>query len=174
MTNSHNVLYLLVPCAPLNISTNLLCDAGDLVVSWIPSAVPLNYSVKAEPLAGNMSSVTCATDQANCTLSGLQCGQIYNVSVNASSGSCSGPYSHPQTVHTGTRDDDSYRLIISLNYIFLFGFLTSPVLSSSSTMLPPGFISRDRLWRKLSAGLLERLNWSCLLHSNSNGPQRLF
>uniref|UniRef100_A0A8C4IPM8 Fibronectin type-III domain-containing protein n=1 Tax=Dicentrarchus labrax TaxID=13489 RepID=A0A8C4IPM8_DICLA len=84
-----------------NVTTNLLCGTSDMTVSWIPNALPFNYSVIAVPLAGNISSVTCKTSHANCSLSGLQCGQTYNVSVKASSGSCSGPYSHPQIVQTG-------------------------------------------------------------------------
>lgn len=67
--------------------------------------MPLNYSVKVVPLAGNISSLTCNTRHANCSLCGLQCGQTYNVSVKASSASCSGPYSHPQTVQAGNKDD---------------------------------------------------------------------
>ncbi|KAM3604918.1 uncharacterized protein V6R79_017981 [Siganus canaliculatus] len=89
-----------VPCAPVNVSTNLLCGTNDLMVSWTPSAAPLNYSITAVPLAGNTSSVVCDTSRANCSLSGLQCGLTYNVTVRASRGSCSGPSSQPQTVHT--------------------------------------------------------------------------
>lgn len=173
-TNFHNVLSLLVPCAPVNISTNLLCGTNDLLVSWILSAVPLNYTVSAMPLSGNISSVTCDTSQDNCSLSGLQCGQTYNVSVKASSGSCSGPYSRPQTVQTGNKDDANERIITSMNCIFLlFKLISWPVMSSSSALLPSGFNSSDRLWHKLSPGLLECLSWCHLLHSDSDGPQRL-
>ncbi|KAM9719839.1 uncharacterized protein fndc7rs1 [Menidia menidia] len=89
-----------VPCAPQNVSTQLQCGSSDVTVSWISSALPLNYSVSAVLAGGNMSSVTCQTSHASCVLSGLQCGQVYNVSVAASSGSCSGPHSLSQTVHT--------------------------------------------------------------------------
>ncbi|XP_071348392.1 LOW QUALITY PROTEIN: pneumococcal serine-rich repeat protein-like [Trachinotus anak] len=89
-----------VPCAPQNVSTNLLCGTDDLMVSWILSPEPFNYSATAVPLAGNISSVSCHSNSASCSLTGLQCGQTYNVSVKASSGSCSGPYSSPQTVQT--------------------------------------------------------------------------
>lgn len=97
-------LFLLVPCAPTNTTTNLLCGTNDLVVSW-NSSVHLNYSVRVVPLAGNLSSLTCDTSYANCRLNGLQCGQTYNVSVKASSANCSGPYSLPQTVRTGIKND---------------------------------------------------------------------
>ncbi|XP_067460816.1 mucin-4-like [Thunnus thynnus] len=89
-----------VPCAPVNVNTNLLCGTNELMVSWSLASVPFNYSVTAVPLTADVNSVTCHTDSANCTLSGLQCGQTYNVSVKASSGNCSGAYSIPQTVQT--------------------------------------------------------------------------
>lgn len=103
LSNSHFMSSVLVPCAPTNISANLLCGTNDLVVGW-NSSVPLNYSVKVVPLAGNISSLTCDTRHAHCRLNGLQCGQTYNVSVKASSANCSGPYSHPQTVRTGIKN----------------------------------------------------------------------
>ncbi|CAJ1072098.1 unnamed protein product%2C partial [Xyrichtys novacula] len=89
-----------VPCAPANVTTNLICGTNDLMVSWSTSDVPLNYSAVAMPLAGNISPVTCDSSRANCSLRGLQCGQTYNVSVKASSDSCSGRFSPPQTIQT--------------------------------------------------------------------------
>lgn len=160
-----------MPCPPVNVSTNLLCGTNDLTVSWIPSAVPLNHSVTAVPLAGNISSVTCDTSHANCSLRALQCGRTYNVSVKASSGSCSGPYSHPQTVQTGNNDGDDEKIRMSMNCILLF--ISCPVMSSSSALLPSELNSSDRLWHKFSPGLLERLPWCYLLHNDSDGPQWL-
>lgn len=98
---SHYFLSLLVPCAPVNVNTTLLCGTDELMVGWSPASVPLNYSVTAVLLAADVNPVTCHTDSTHCTLSGLQCGQTYNVSVKASSGNCSGAYSIPQTVQTG-------------------------------------------------------------------------
>ncbi|KAK5888908.1 hypothetical protein CesoFtcFv8_014958 [Champsocephalus esox] len=90
-----------VPCPPEDFSTSLMCGTNDATVSWnIYSAVPLNYSVAAVSLAENISSVLCQTSSGSCRLIGLQCGETYNVSVKASSGSCSGHFSPPQTVET--------------------------------------------------------------------------
>lgn len=102
LSKSRLISSLLVPCAPTNVSTNLLCGTNELVVGWNAS-VPLNYSVTVVPLAGNFSSLTCDSSHATCRLSGLRCGQTYNVSVKASSANCSGPSSHPHTVRTGTK-----------------------------------------------------------------------
>lgn len=123
LTNSPNLLSLLVPCAPVNVSTNLSCGTNDLTVSWKTSSVPvfstLDYSATAVPLTGNISSVSCTTSGTSCSLSGLQCGQTYNVSVKAYTGSCNGPYSPPQTVQTGNKDVDDGKMIISMNCILL-------------------------------------------------------
>uniref|UniRef100_A0A3Q3F0T0 Fibronectin type-III domain-containing protein n=1 Tax=Kryptolebias marmoratus TaxID=37003 RepID=A0A3Q3F0T0_KRYMA len=52
-----------VPCAPENVTTNLLCGSSDLMVSWTSSPLPLNYSVIAKPLDGNTSLLTCHTNR---------------------------------------------------------------------------------------------------------------
>ncbi|XP_056912041.1 fibronectin type III domain-containing protein 7-like [Takifugu flavidus] len=66
-----------VPCAPANISTNLLCGTNDLVVNWSSSSVPLNYSVK--------------------------CASQYNVTVTAQDGHCTSSTTHT-VISTGPCD----------------------------------------------------------------------
>lgn len=95
-----------------------MCGTSDATASWNTSAVHLNYSVVAVPLVGDISSVMCHSGSASCVLSGLQCGRTYNVSVKASSGSCSGQYSPPQTLHTGNKADA--RMLISMNFILFY------------------------------------------------------
>lgn len=172
-TNSNNVLSLLVPCAPSNVTTNLVCGTNDLTVSWDSSAAPLNYTAIVVPSDGSISPVTCNTNLTSCSLNGLQCGQTYNVSVKASSGSCCGPYSHTRAVQTGNKDDDE-RINIAMNYIYicLLCFILHSVMSSTSTLLPSEPNSSVRVWHRLSPGLLERLSWSYLLHSDSDRAQR--
>lgn len=91
-----------MPCAPVNVSTQLDCDTNIVTVSWDSAAMPLNYSVIA--IAPDDSSVSCDTGDTTCDLSGLQCGQLYTVKVMASLGTCSGPYSAPLSIHTGNKD----------------------------------------------------------------------
>uniref|UniRef100_A0A7N6FH25 Fibronectin type-III domain-containing protein n=1 Tax=Anabas testudineus TaxID=64144 RepID=A0A7N6FH25_ANATE len=87
------------PCTPTNVSSLLICSAGSAQVSWAPSANALSYAVKATS-AEQILNLTCQTTGTSCSLSDLQCEQTYNVSVKASSGSCTGPCSSPQTVKT--------------------------------------------------------------------------
>lgn len=119
------VMSLLVPCAPQNVSTNLLCGNNDVMVSWTLSPEPLNYTVKAMPVTGNTSSVTCNTNSASCNLTGLQCGWTYNISVKASSGSCCGPYSSPQTIQTGKKKGLMVKKIIVSTVFCYFDYFMS-------------------------------------------------
>ncbi|XP_014840249.1 PREDICTED: uncharacterized protein LOC106916456 [Poecilia mexicana] len=100
-----------VPCAPVNVTADLLCDSNDLTVSWESSPLPLSYSVMAVPLDGS-SPVTCNTNNASCVLTGFHCGQALNISVKASSESCSGPSSPVQTVHTGPCSSQNLTAVI--------------------------------------------------------------
>ncbi|XP_039458353.1 fibronectin type III domain-containing protein 7-like [Oreochromis aureus] len=129
-----------VPCAPGNISTDLSCSTNDLTVSWISSSASLNYSVTAVPLAGNITSVICHTNGASCVLSGLQCGQTLNVSVEASSGICNGPHSPPQTVQTGPCDSVNVTRVLhcgsdvaTVSWIASPGAVTHTVLAQDGT-----------------------------------------
>uniref|UniRef100_A0A3Q2YUU0 Fibronectin type-III domain-containing protein n=1 Tax=Hippocampus comes TaxID=109280 RepID=A0A3Q2YUU0_HIPCM len=86
-----NFFIFLVPCAPGDVNTTFSCNTNDLMVSWRNSSWPLNYSIAATPLSGNLTSATCYTDSTDCSLSGLHCGQAYNVSVRGCFGDCPGP-----------------------------------------------------------------------------------
>ncbi|XP_054888996.1 serine-rich adhesin for platelets-like [Poeciliopsis prolifica] len=100
-----------VPCAPENVTAALLCDTNDFTVSWKSSPLPLSYSAVAVPLDGS-SPVTCDTNSASCVLTGFHCGQALNISVKASSESCSGPHSPMQTVHTGPCSSQNLTAVI--------------------------------------------------------------
>ncbi|XP_047445276.1 mucin-4-like [Mugil cephalus] len=132
-----------VPCAPGNVSTDLSCVTNDVTVSWTASAVPLNYSATAMPLGGNASAVTCSTNSASCVLSGLQCGQTYNVSVKASSGSCSGSYSPTQTLRTAPCSPQSLTAVTDCGTNFLRASWNASVGATyyTATLTGPGGFS---------------------------------
>lgn len=54
-----------------------------------------------------------------------------------------------------------------------FDFISRTVTCSSSTVPSSEFNSSDRLWCRLSPGLLERLPWCDLLLNDSDGAQWL-
>ncbi|KAJ8011603.1 hypothetical protein DPEC_G00059970 [Dallia pectoralis] len=86
------------PCTPVNVNTHLNCESNILMVSWDAGPKPLNYSATAS--AGDGTAVSCNVQNTICSLTGLHCGQQYNVTVMASYGSCSGPNSTPQYIQT--------------------------------------------------------------------------
>ncbi|XP_051990921.1 fibronectin type III domain-containing protein 7-like [Xyrauchen texanus] len=70
------------PCAPSNVQTSLLCDIhnGSVVsMSWQHTNGVESYMAVGMSYDGHSSF--CNTSTTSCNLQGLQCGQIYNVSV---------------------------------------------------------------------------------------------
>lgn len=91
---------LLAPCAIQNVQSSLNCTTNILTTSWVPGAVPMNYSATA--LARNGTRVHCTTEDAACAMTNLQCGEQYSVTVKAISSTCEGQSSVPEIVHSGT------------------------------------------------------------------------
>lgn len=61
--------------------------------------MPVNYSATA--LAGNGTTLKCITEASSCTMTNLQCGQQYTVTVTAVSSTCKGLSSVPEIVSSG-------------------------------------------------------------------------
>lgn len=68
-------------------------------VTWGTSRGASSYSAKA--VADQGSTVRCNTTSNSCFLTGLQCGQIYNVSVTAHNWACDGETSLQHRIATG-------------------------------------------------------------------------
>ncbi|XP_033993889.1 receptor-type tyrosine-protein phosphatase beta-like isoform X2 [Trematomus bernacchii] len=81
------------PCVPMNLSVHH--NVGTAQVMWAAARGATSYSVQAVADLG--SGVTCNTTNTTCSINGLQCGQIYNVTVMAQNLACnstSEPYHH--------------------------------------------------------------------------------
>ncbi|XP_034052024.1 receptor-type tyrosine-protein phosphatase beta-like isoform X2 [Gymnodraco acuticeps] len=81
------------PCVPMNLSVHH--NVGTAQVMWAAARGASSYSVQAVADLG--SGVTCNTTNTTCSIDGLQCGQIYNVTVMAQNLACnstSEPYHH--------------------------------------------------------------------------------
>lgn len=68
-------------------------------VRWGAAAGASSYSAKA--VAERGSTVRCNATSNSCILTGLQCGQIYNVSVAAHNWACDGGTSPTRRIATG-------------------------------------------------------------------------
>ncbi|KAG8511588.1 Fibronectin type III domain-containing protein 7, partial [Galemys pyrenaicus] len=69
------------PLAPANIQVSFDSGALKASVSWAPTEGAFNYTVVAE---SGSSELSCSTTSSSCTLSSLQCGTVYRISVLAS------------------------------------------------------------------------------------------
>ncbi|XP_054602382.2 serine-rich adhesin for platelets [Nothobranchius furzeri] len=94
---SHNATLNTGPCQQRGLSVEYHCDSLAAVLSWTPSSNAKEYYGSAQ--AGNGGTLYCYSSNATCTLEGLKCGATYNVSVQASDGTCNSSLSAP--VQTG-------------------------------------------------------------------------
>lgn len=74
----------LEPCAPGNLS--VIYNVSVAKVMWHAARGASSYSVQA--VAHQGLTATCNTSGTDCFVNGLQCGQIYNVTVAARNRAC--------------------------------------------------------------------------------------
>lgn len=101
----HLFIYFLPlePCAPGNLSVSYNVSAA--TVMWGAARGASSYSVQAVTNQG--LTATCNSSQTDCFINGLQCGQIYNVSVTAHNQACN-----------NTAVSERYRLLTGLSPIW--------------------------------------------------------
>ncbi|TMS09781.1 Fibronectin type III domain-containing protein 7 [Larimichthys crocea] len=82
------MLFSSAPCVPTEIDVDVNCNSdGDAVVSWNSTYGTANFSLTAS-VSGNLQTL-CATQQNSCNVTGLTCGETYNLSLTASNTQCS-------------------------------------------------------------------------------------
>lgn len=82
------MLFSSAPCVPTEIEVDVNCNSdGDAVVSWNSTYGTANFSLTAS-VSGNLQTL-CATQQNSCNVTGLACGETYNLSLTASNTQCS-------------------------------------------------------------------------------------
>ncbi|KAK1803500.1 hypothetical protein P4O66_020926, partial [Electrophorus voltai] len=86
-----------VPCVPTNVTVSPSCS-NSTVVTWQASHGARSYRVTAVSYAGYRTE--CSTNGTSCNLTGLHCGQVYDVSVSAMTDACSSPTSQNVTLQT--------------------------------------------------------------------------
>lgn len=79
-------LLSLAPCAAGNVAANMDCYNNTAKVSWSSAKGANSYVVTAVGEDGHRAS--CETDEHQCDLTELQCGQTYNVSLATISDHC--------------------------------------------------------------------------------------
>ncbi|XP_012990390.2 uncharacterized protein LOC105029012 isoform X2 [Esox lucius] len=75
-----------VPCVPNNVQASLQCPSNSAAVVWEESGGALWYQAVGTTDGGHQ--VMCDSGQTRCDLSGLLCGQTYNVTVASAGYTC--------------------------------------------------------------------------------------
>uniref|UniRef100_A0AAV2JWT6 Fibronectin type-III domain-containing protein n=1 Tax=Knipowitschia caucasica TaxID=637954 RepID=A0AAV2JWT6_KNICA len=83
------------PCIPQNVVVKEQCTSN--LVSWSPSNGTTGYNATATSLGGQV--LICITNVTSCTWDNLQCGEQYNVTVEAYDDSCTSLPSDTAVIH---------------------------------------------------------------------------
>ncbi|CAH2311728.1 serine-rich adhesin for platelets-like [Pelobates cultripes] len=74
------------PCSPLKLTASTQCSTHGASASWDPSAGAKSYTAAFKGTDGDRAF--CSTNYTSCSVSGLHCGQFYNVSITAYDNNC--------------------------------------------------------------------------------------
>ncbi|XP_063796232.1 uncharacterized protein LOC134957920 isoform X2 [Pseudophryne corroboree] len=85
-SESATVEVISAPCSPMHLTSSPECDINGAIGTWELSAGALSYIAVFHGPDGDV--VSCTSPSTSCSVSGLHCGQDYNVTVTASDGSC--------------------------------------------------------------------------------------
>lgn len=88
-----------VPCEPLSLAVDIYCKTNSAILSWNESEGAVKYFVFAQPMDGDM--LYCDSTNTSCIIEGLECGEMYNFSVEASNGICNSSFSAPLQAGAG-------------------------------------------------------------------------
>lgn len=71
------------------------------MLTWTPSGPAKDYYGCAQ--AGNGDMLYCHSTNPSCVINRLDCGTVYNFSVQASDGTCNSSFSDPVQIEAGKR-----------------------------------------------------------------------
>ncbi|KAI9522306.1 hypothetical protein NQZ68_037786, partial [Dissostichus eleginoides] len=81
------------PCQPDGLSVISHCNNQSALLSWTPGDNAVDYYGCAQAENGDM--LYCESTNPSCTIQGLDCGTLYNFTVQASDGTCNSSVSEP-------------------------------------------------------------------------------
>lgn len=96
------------PCPPTQLRVDSSCESNNISVSWQTSRGSLSYMAVAEDADGLRWS--CNTSSTTCQISGLLCGQQYQVYTVGVDENCIGAKSNVEVIRTGGYLDPYYCL----------------------------------------------------------------
>ncbi|XP_067331701.1 fibronectin-like [Channa argus] len=90
---SQNATFNAGLCPPDGLSVTWFCNNQTALLSWRPIDNAVDYYGYAQD--GNGDKLYCHSTNDICTIKGLNCGTIYNFTVQASDGTCNSSFSEP-------------------------------------------------------------------------------
>ncbi|KAM4642168.1 uncharacterized protein O3C94_016554 [Discoglossus pictus] len=96
--SSDTIQLATAPCAPGNVLALTDCVTASVSLSWDDMAGVQGFT--SYLVSSDGENRTCSSTQANCTISGLPCGQEYTVMVLPANQECNGPPSNAVTIRT--------------------------------------------------------------------------
>jgi len=97
---------------PREIRALIDCQSGTATLSWQPGTGAMQYMSTAVGESGHV--LTCESNNTNCELTGLACGESYNVTVLAEGQTCSSVATMRGQLKTGEQNYPEHLLQYSL------------------------------------------------------------
>lgn len=97
---------------PRNIRALIDCQYGTATLSWQPGTGAMQYMTTAVGESGHV--LTCESNNTNCELTGLACGESYNITVLAEGQTCSSVATMSGQLKTGEQNYSEHLLEYSL------------------------------------------------------------
>lgn len=88
-----------MPCEPSGLAVDLDCETNSAILSWDASEGAVEYFGCAQSMDGD--TLYCDSTVTSCTIEGLECGDTYNFSVEASDSVCNSSFSAPLQAGAG-------------------------------------------------------------------------
>ncbi|XP_074523504.1 uncharacterized protein fndc7b [Halichoeres trimaculatus] len=82
-----------VPCEPSGLAVDMNCETNSATLVWDATEGAVEYFGYAQSLDGD--ALYCDNIEPFCDIEGLECGKMYNFSVEASNGVCNSSFSAP-------------------------------------------------------------------------------
>lgn len=96
---------------PAEVEVDVRCHSdAAAVVSWNATRGPANFSLTAI-ISGELRTL-CVTQQNACNVTGVSCGETYNLSLTASNTQCD--VAAPTHVSLSTRESSSVSVIVTI------------------------------------------------------------
>lgn len=103
------------PCMPRGIRALMDCQSGTATLSWQSGTGAMQYTTTAVEESGH--ALSCESNNTNCELTGLACGESYNITVLAEGQTCSSAATMSGPLRTGEQNYSEHFLEYSLSIL---------------------------------------------------------